>query len=186
MIIPDMAKRPNCNFDRGKGPNLSVVTACATGTSFHRRSVPHRRARGQADVIAGPEGVEAAICPLGLAGFVAARALSRRNDERRTASRPFDKTREWLRDGEGAGIFNCDKFRACSKAPCPIYGEIIGYGASGDASPHYLTGTRGGEGAQRAMREALKDGKLAADQSRIILTPTVLLRNTMTCMKQRP
>lgn len=161
MIIPDMASGQIAILTGAKGPNLSVVTACATGT--HSIGEAFRIvARGQADVmLAG--GSEAAICPLGLAGFVAARALSRRNDEAATASRPFDKTRDGFVMGEGAGILIVENLEHALKRRAPIYGEIIGYGASGDAY-HITSPAPGGEGAQRAMREALKDGKLAADQ----------------------
>lgn len=157
MMIPDMASGQIAIHTGAKGPNSCTVTACATGT--HSIGDAFRIiARGQADImLAG--GSEAAICPLGLAGFISARALSTRNDEPEKASRPFDKDRDGFVMGEGAGVLVLEKLEHALARGAKIYGEVIGYGASGDAY-HITSPAPNGEGAQRAMREAISDGGL--------------------------
>ena len=137
-----------------RGPNHSVVTACATGT--HAIGDAARLiALDDADVmIAG--GAEGAVCRLGVAGFAAARALSTEyNDTPEKASRPWDAGRDGFVIGEGAGIVVLEEYEHAKKRGAKIYGEIIGYGLSGDA--HHITSpAEDGNGGFRAMQAALK------------------------------
>lgn len=157
MMIPDMASGQVAIQTGAKGVNSCTVTACASGT--HSIGDAFRIvARGQADVmLAG--GSEAAVCPLGLAGFISARALSTRNDEPTKASRPFDKQRDGFVMGEGAGVLVLENLTHALNRGATIYGEIVGFGASGDAY-HVTSPAPEGEGAQRAMREAILDAGL--------------------------
>ena len=137
-----------------KGPNHSVVTACATGAHSIGDSGEMIK-RGAADVmIAG--GSEAAVCKLGIAGFCAARSLSTSfNDKPDEASRPWDKDRDGFVMGEGAGIIVLEEMEYAKKRGANIYAELIGYGMSGDA--HHITApAEDGDGGYRAMKEALK------------------------------
>lgn len=141
-----------------KGPNVSVVSACTTGT--HNIGEAARMiAYGDADVmLAG--GAEMATCPLGLGGFAACRALSLRNDAPQAASRPWDKDRDGFLLGDGAGVLVLESYEHAKKRGARIYAEIIGYGTSADA--YHMTLPSGG-GAKMAMLNALKDAKVAAD-----------------------
>jgi 3-oxoacyl-[acyl-carrier-protein] synthase II len=141
-----------------KGPNHSVVTACATGV--HAIGDAARLIQwGDADVmVAG--GAEAAVCRIGLSGFAAARALSTHYNETPTqASRPWDKDRDGFVMGEGAGIVVLEDYDHAVKRGAKIYGEIIGYGLSGDAY-HVTAPAEDGDGAYRAMRNALKRAQI--------------------------
>ncbi|BAT72112.1 3-oxoacyl-[acyl-carrier-protein] synthase II [Thermosulfidibacter takaii ABI70S6] len=137
-----------------KGPQNAVVTACATGTNAIGDAFKIVQ-RGDAPiVIAG--GAEAAICPLGVAGFSVMRALSTRNDEPEKASRPFDKERDGFVIGEGAGVLVLEDYEHAKKRGAHIYAEIVGYGMSSDAF-HITMPDENGEGAALAMTRALKD-----------------------------
>jgi 3-oxoacyl-[acyl-carrier-protein] synthase II len=141
-----------------KGPNHSAVTACATGV--HAIGDAARLiSLGEADVmIAG--GAEAAVCTLGIGGFCASRALSTAfNDDPTKASRPWDKDRDGFVMGEGAGVLVLEEYEHAKKRGAKIYGEIGGYGLSGDA--HHITApAEGHDGAFRAMKAALRNGGL--------------------------
>lgn len=154
MLIPDMASGLIAIMTGARGPNSCTVTACATGT--HAVGDAFRIvARGDADVmLAG--GTEAAICPLGISGFIAARALSTRNHEPQKASRPFDRERDGFVMGEGACVLVLESLDHALARGARIYGELVGYGATSDAY-HITQPAPQGEGAQRAMRAALQD-----------------------------
>jgi 3-oxoacyl-[acyl-carrier-protein] synthase II len=137
-----------------KGPNLAIVTACTTGTHSigeAMRMIQH----DEADVmLAG--GAEATVSPLGIGGFAAPRALSQRNDDPATASRPWDKDRDGFVLGEGAGVVVIEEYEHAKARGAKIYCEIVGYGRSSDA--HHMTAPcEDGDGARRCMILAMKD-----------------------------
>lgn len=144
-----------------KGPNIALVTACATGT--HSIGDAARLIEyGDADVmIAG--GAEMATSPCGLGGFASARALSTRNDDPETASRPWDKDRDGFVLSDGAGVMVLEEYEHAKARGAKIYAEVIGYGMSGDAY-HMTLPAAGGEGAMRCMNNALRNAGINPEQ----------------------
>ncbi|WP_297810949.1 beta-ketoacyl-ACP synthase II [uncultured Methylophaga sp.] len=144
-----------------KGPNTAIVTACSTGT--HSISAAGRMIQyGEADVmIAG--GAEMATSKTGLGGFAAARALSTRNDNPEGASRPWDKDRDGFVLGDGAGVLVLEEYEHAVARGATIYAELAGSGMSSDAY-HMTMPSKGGEGAARCMKNAMKDAALNADE----------------------
>lgn len=144
-----------------KGPNYATVSACASsahaiGDAFHIIQ------RGEAEAMV-TGGCEATITPTSLAGFCSARALSTRNDEPERASRPFDKNRDGFVMGEGGGILVLEELEHAKKRGARIYAELLGFGMTGDAY-HMTSPAPKGEGAARAMREALRSAQLNPEQ----------------------
>lgn len=145
----------NLSIMRGiKGPNIAMVTACTTGT--HSIGEAGRIIEyGEADMmVAG--GAEYAISKLGLGGFCSARALSTRNDDPEAASRPWDRERDGFVLSDGAGVVVLEEYEHAKARGARIYGELIGYGMSGDAY-HMTAPSEGGEGAMRCMLNAMRD-----------------------------
>jgi 3-oxoacyl-[acyl-carrier-protein] synthase II len=145
-----------CGF---KGPNLAIATACSTG--LHSIGEAGRIIEyGDADVmVAG--GAEATISPLGLGGFAAMRALSTRNDDPQSASRPWDRDRDGFVLGEGAGVVVLEEYEFAKARGARIYAELVGYGRSGDAG--HMTAPNM-DGPRRAMVSALRNAQINADQ----------------------
>jgi 3-oxoacyl-[acyl-carrier-protein] synthase II len=144
-----------------KGPNSSPVTACATGTHAIGDSFTLIK-NGKADLMVCG-GAEAAICPIGIAGFSASRALCDTfNDNPHKGSRPWDKDRSGFVMGEGAGVLILEELEHAKKRNAKIYGEVKGYGLSGDAF-HITKPSEDGSGGFRAMQMALKESKLLSD-----------------------
>jgi 3-oxoacyl-[acyl-carrier-protein] synthase II len=157
MFIADIAAGIVSMMFNAKGPNYATVSACAT--SAHAIGDAYRTIQyGDADVmITG--GAEATVTPMAIGGFANMKALSERNDSPETASRPFDATRDGFVMGEGAGILILEELEHALERGATIYAEIVGYGATGDAY-HLTAPAPDGEGAQRAMKRALKDAGL--------------------------
>lgn len=144
-----------------KGPNIAIVTACTTATHCIGDAARYIE-YGDADVmIAG--GAEAAITPLSVGGFASARALSTRNDDPATASRPWDVDRDGFVIGEGAGVLVLEEYEHAKKRGAKIYAEVAGFGMSADAY-HMTAPSESGEGAARCMRNALRNASINADQ----------------------
>jgi 3-oxoacyl-[acyl-carrier-protein] synthase II len=157
MMICDMASGQVSIRHRFRGPNTCVVTACATGTNAIGDAAALIR-RGEADaMIAG--GAEAAITPMGVGGFAACRALSTRNEDPPRASRPFDRDRDGFVIAEGAAVLVLEELEFAQARGARILAEVAGYGMSADAY-HITLPSPGGEGAARAMRQALHDAGL--------------------------
>jgi 3-oxoacyl-[acyl-carrier-protein] synthase II len=157
MLIANLASGQIAIHFGAKGPNTCVVTACATGAhcigdAF--RAIVYGDAEA---IIAG--GTEANISPLSIAGFNAMKALSTRNEEPEKACRPFEKNRDGFVVAEGAGILILEELEFALKRGAKIYGELIGYGYTGDAY-HITAPSPEGEGAARCMRMAIKDAGL--------------------------
>lgn len=155
MVIGNLAGGQVAIFTNAKGPNITPVTACASGAHAIGEALRMIQ-RGDAEImITG--GTEAAITPLALAGFDNMRAISRRNDSPEEASRPFERDRDGFVLGEGAGVIILEEKERAEKRGARIYAEITGYGATCDAF-HLSSPSPNGDGAVRAMRAALKEG----------------------------
>ncbi|PYZ97452.1 beta-ketoacyl-[acyl-carrier-protein] synthase II [Alteribacter lacisalsi] len=160
MLIPDMASGQVSIQLGAKGINSCSVTACASGANSIGDAFKVIE-RGDADImITG--GAEAPLTEMSFAGFTSAQAMSR-NDDPKTASRPFDKNRDGFVMGEGSGILILESLENAEKRGARIYGEIVGYGATGDAY-HLTAPAPEGEGGVRAMRQALNDAGLAPEE----------------------
>lgn len=161
MLITDITSAQIAIKYGFSGPNFSISTACASGNHSIGEAFKIIQ-RGDAEVmVAG--GAEAAITPLGLAGFCSMRALSTRNDEPAKACRPFDKQRDGFVIGEGAGVVVLEKWERARKRKVPIWGEIIGFGMSEDAY-HITQPVEDGRGLREAMRRALLDAKIPVEK----------------------
>ena len=160
MMIPNMATGLAAIALGAKGPSSAVATACAAGSNAIGDAFQLLQL-GKADaMICG--GAESAITPLGVAGFASAKALSFRNDNPSTASRPFDKTRDGFVIGEGSGMLVLETLAHAEARGAMVLAEIVGYGTTCDA--HHITSpTPGGVGGAAAMRLALEDGGIAAE-----------------------
>ncbi|HMP81667.1 MAG TPA: beta-ketoacyl-ACP synthase II, partial [Verrucomicrobiota bacterium] len=157
MPISNMASGLFSMYYNLRGPNFATCSACATanhaiGEAWHAIKM------GEASMMfAG--GAEAAIVPIGIGGFCAMRAMSTRNDDPKTASRPFDKDRDGFVMGEGAAVVVLEELEHAKKRGAKIYCEIVGYGNTADAY-HLTAPSPGGEGASRCMKMALRHGGL--------------------------
>lgn len=161
MMISNIASGYISMTFNAKGPNMTVVTACASATNAIGEAY-RMIERNDADImITG--GTEASITPLSIAGFCSMKALSERNDEPEKASRPFDKDRDGFVMGEGSGILILEELEHAQKRGARIYGEIVGYGSTADAY-HITAPAPDGEGALKAMKKAMQDACINPEQ----------------------
>ena len=157
MMLPDMASGHVSMSIGARGPNYSTVSACASGGDAIGQAQLLLRAGAADIVVAG--GTEAAVCRIGLAGFISAKALSRRNDEPQRASRPFDAMRDGFVLGEGAAVLVIETLESAQARGARPIAEMKGYGSTSDA--HHITQPHPeGEGAARAMELALADAQM--------------------------
>lgn len=160
MMILNMASGHVSMAYNAKGPNTSVCTACASSTNAIGDAFKIIQ-RGDADLMfAG--GAEASITPLGMAGFCTMKAMSTRNDDPKTASRPFDTDRDGFVMGEGSGVLILEELEHALARNADIYGEVVGYGSTADAY-HITSPAPGGEGATRSMKMAIDDAGITGD-----------------------
>ncbi len=161
MLIADTASGMVSIAFNAQGPNMAVVTACASSAHSIGESAEMIRRGAATAMICG--GAEATITPLAVAGFASMKALSFRNDDPLHASRPFDKGRDGFVMGEGSGVLILEEYEHARARGAKIYGELIGYGASGDA--HHMTAPHPcGTGIAGAMARAMKQAGVAPEQ----------------------
>ncbi|HUK99389.1 MAG TPA: beta-ketoacyl-ACP synthase II [Nitrospirota bacterium] len=158
MLIVNLASGQLSIRYGAKGPNSCVVTACATGTHSIGDAFKIIQRNDAVAMIAG--GTESCICPLGVGGFNAMKALSTRNNEPHRASRPFDTDRDGFVMGEGAGVVILEEMNHAINRGAKILAEVVGYGMSGDAY-HMTSPAPNGEGAARCMKMAIRDAGIA-------------------------
>ena len=161
MMLPDMASGQVSMLTGAKGANYSTVSACASGTDSIGMAFEAIR-RGDVDVVLAGA-AEAAICPVGVAGFNACQALSKRNDDPRTASRPFDTGRDGFVLGEGAGVLVVENQSSMEKRGGTPIAELVGYGSTADAY-HITQPGPEGEGGARAMNKALSQADMQPEE----------------------
>lgn len=160
MMISNMGSGQVSIALGAKGPNTTVVTACASATNAIGEAFRTIQ-NGDADIMV-TGGSEASVTPLSIAGFCSMKAMSTNNDDPKKASRPFDVNRDGFVMGEGAGILLIEELDHAIKRGASIYGEVVGYGANADAH-HITTPAPDGEGAARTMSIALKDANINYD-----------------------
>ncbi len=158
MMIPDIAAGQISILLGAKGPNLCTVSSCSSGADAIGTAYEIVRRGDAVAMLAG--GSEATINPVAFAAFAAVRALSTRNDAPQKACRPFDRERDGLVMGEGAGVLVLEEMETARRRGAPILGELVGYGATSDAF-HVTQPAEGGEGGARAMQKALAAAHLA-------------------------
>ena len=161
MMLPDTASGQVAIQFGLRGPNMAIVTACASGNNAIGEATECIR-RGAADVMV-TGGAEAGVTPLAVAGFNSMTAISTRNDAPEIASRPFDRERDGFVIGEGAGILVLEELGHAVARGAKIYGEVLGYGATADAY-HITAPEENGAGAVRAMQAAMQQANLQPDQ----------------------
>ena len=161
MMLPDMASGQVSIMLGAKGPNYSTVSACSSGADSIGQALEVLQ-EGDADVVLAG-GAEAAICPIGVAGFNACQALSTCNDDPKGASRPFDAERDGFVIGEGAAVIVMETLQSAVKRGATPLVEIVGYGSTADAN-HITQPAPEGEGASRAMKIAIKKAGLQPDE----------------------
>lgn len=161
MMIPDIAAGTLSIRYGYKGPNYATTSACATSAHSIADSFMLIQ-RGSADIIV-TGGTESAICPMGLGGFCAMRALSTRNDQPEKASRPFDANRDGFVIGEGAGTLVLEEYEHARNRNAPMYAEVLGIGLTADAY-HITAPAPGGEGAVRSMRLCIQEAGIRPDE----------------------
>jgi len=161
MMLPDTAAGQVAIQFGLRGPNMAIVTACASGNNAIGEATECIR-RGAADVMV-TGGAEAGVTPLAVAGFNSMTAISTRNDAPEVASRPFDKERDGFVIGEGAGMLVLEELGHAVARGAKIYGEVLGYGATADAY-HITAPEENGAGAVRAMQAAMQQANLQPDQ----------------------
>ncbi len=161
MMISNMAAGQVSIILGAKGPNTNVSTACASGSHSIGDAFKIIQ-RGDATIMAAG-GSEAAVTPLAFAGFCNMKAMSTRNEDPKTASRPFDKDRDGFVMGEGAGILILEELDHALNRGANIYAEVVGYGATADAY-HMTTPAENGEGAARAISMAIEDGNIPLNE----------------------
>ncbi|MFI5273009.1 MAG: beta-ketoacyl-ACP synthase II [Ktedonobacterales bacterium] len=161
QMVPDMAAGQISMAFGARGPNFATVSACATGAHAIGEAYEIIKRGDARAMIAG--GTEAGITPMTLAAFDSMHALSTHNDEPQRASRPFDRDRDGFVMGEGAGVLVLEELEQARERGAPIYAEVLGYAATGDAH-HIVEPAPGGSGLARALRRALKKAGLEPEQ----------------------